>query len=56
VKNAELTELSELVQEVSSLDDTVLGHAIRRVHRETEEGRDPVAAFGAFNQHSSSPW
>lgn len=54
--SVELTELSELVQEVSSMDDTVLGHAIRRVHHEAEESRDPVAAFGAFNQHSSSPW
>lgn len=54
--NAEPTELADLVDEVSALDDRVLDHAIRRVHHESSESRDPVAAFGAFNQHSSSPW
>lgn len=54
--NAEPTELADLVGEVSTLDDSALAHAVRRVHQESTESRDPVAAFGAFNQHSSSPW
>jgi FXSXX-COOH protein len=54
--NAEPTELADLVDEVSTLDDSALAHAVRRVHQESTESRDPVAAFGAFNQHSSSPW
>lgn len=48
--------LSRLVEEVSELDDSALSEAVRRVHRATEEASDPIAAFGAFNQHSSSPW
>ena len=54
--NAKPTELSDLVGEVCSMDDSALAHAIRRVHHESAESRDPIAAFGAFNQHSSSPW
>ena len=54
--NSEPTELLDLVREASSMDDSVLAHAVRRVHHESAEGRDAIAAFGAFNQHSSSPW
>lgn len=39
-----------------NLDDSVLAHSLRRFQRESDESRDPIAAFGAFNQHSSSPW
>lgn len=54
--SVDTTGLSSLVGEVSSMDDSALAQAVRRVHREAVEGRDPIAAFGAFNQHSSSPW
>lgn len=54
--NPTTTDIGELVDDVSSLDDSVLAHALRRVHKESAESSDPIAAFGAFNQHSSSPW
>ncbi|EHB48701.1 hypothetical protein MycrhDRAFT_5542 [Mycolicibacterium rhodesiae JS60] len=38
------------------MDEKALAHALRRAHAEATESRDPIAAFGAFNQHSSSPW
>lgn len=43
---------------LADMDDTVLAHAVRRFHHESESADtyDPIAAFGAFNQHSSSPW
>jgi FXSXX-COOH protein len=44
------------LDEVRSLDDSVLAHSLRRFQRESSEARDPISAFGAFNQHSSSPW
>lgn len=48
--------LTSTVEEISSMDDSALAQAVRRVHRESAEASDPIAAFGAFNQHSSSPW
>jgi len=44
------------LDEVRELDDSVLEHALRRFRRESAESKDPIVAFGAFNQHSSSPW
>lgn len=44
------------LDEVRELDDSVLVHSLRRFQRESREARDPISAFGAFNQHSSSPW
>jgi FXSXX-COOH protein len=41
---------------LKNMDDSVLAHSLRRFQRESDESRDPIAAFGAFNQHSSSPW
>ena len=52
----ETEDLSSLVTEVTAMEDSALAHAVRRIHRETSESKDPIAAFGAFNQHSSSPW
>ena len=49
-------DIERLVSEVSDMDDSALTHALRRAHAESSESRDPIAAFGAFNQHSSSPW
>jgi FXSXX-COOH protein len=49
-------DLADVVDEISSMDDSALAQAVRRVHRESAEAADPIAAFGAFNQHSSSPW
>jgi hypothetical protein len=54
--SVDTNELSTLVGEISSMDDSALAQAVRRVHLESAEARDPIAAFGAFNQHSSSPW
>jgi len=50
----DVTELS--LDEVRVLDDSVLAHSLRRFRREASEVRDPISAFGAFNQHGSSPW
>ncbi|HUC58938.1 MAG TPA: FxSxx-COOH cyclophane-containing RiPP peptide [Streptosporangiaceae bacterium] len=44
------------LDEVRALDDSVLAHSLRRFQRESREVKDPISAFGAFNQHSSSPW
>jgi FXSXX-COOH protein len=44
------------LDEVQSLDDSVLANALRRFQRESSDARDPISAFGAFNQHGSSPW
>ncbi len=49
-------DIDDLVAEVAELKDDALAHALRRAHAESSESRDPIAAFGAFNQHSSSPW
>jgi FXSXX-COOH protein len=49
-------DIASLVDEVASMDESALVHALRRVHAEAAESGDPIAAFGAFNQHSSSPW
>lgn len=38
------------------MKEDALTHALRRAHAESLEAADPIAAFGAFNQHSSSPW
>lgn len=61
--NVEAREESPLVDvtqvsldDVRSLDDSVLAHALRRFQRESQDERDPIVAFGAFNQHGSSPW
>ncbi len=50
----DVTKLS--LDEVRLLDDSVLAHSLRRFRQESEDERDPIVAFGAFNQHSSSPW
>jgi FXSXX-COOH protein len=50
----DVTQLS--LDEVRLLDDSVLAHSLRRFQQESEEEQDPIAAFGAFNQHGSSPW
>lgn len=50
----DVTQLS--LDEVRLLDDSVLAHSLRRFQRESSEVRDPISAFGAFNQHGSSPW
>lgn len=42
--------------DLAAMDDSVLAQAVRRHYRESSEALDPIAAFGAFNQHSSSPW
>jgi FXSXX-COOH protein len=44
------------LDEVRLLDDSVLAHSLRRFQEESKDTRDPIVAFGAFNQHSSSPW
>lgn len=49
------TELPS-AEELSEMDDSVLAQAVRRFHAESSEAKDPIAAFGAFNQHGSSPW
>lgn len=41
---------------LADMDDSALSYAVRRFHQESAESHDPIAAFGAFNQHSSSPW
>jgi FXSXX-COOH protein len=50
----DVTQIS--LDEVRSLDDSVLAHSLRRFQRESSDARDPISAFGAFNQHGSSPW
>ncbi len=50
----DVTKLS--LDEVRLLDDSVLAHSLRRFQQESQDERDPIVAFGAFNQHSSSPW
>ena len=50
----DVTQIS--LDDVRALDDSVLAHSLRRFQRESREARDPISAFGAFNQHSSSPW
>ncbi|WP_442788195.1 FxSxx-COOH cyclophane-containing RiPP peptide [Amycolatopsis sp. NBC_01286] len=47
---------SVTLDSLRDLDDSVLAHSLRRFQREADDARDPIAAFGAFNQHSSSPW
>ena len=42
--------------ELAEMDESVLSAAVRRFHSESAEAKDPIAAFGAFNQHGSSPW
>ena len=49
-------DVEGLISEISEMDEDALAHALRRAHAESSESRDPIAAFGAFNQHSSSPW
>ena len=44
------------LDDVRLLDDSVLAHSLRRFRQESQEERDPIVAFGAFNQHGSSPW
>lgn len=50
--------VSELpsAEDLAALDEDVLVQAVRRYHSESNEATDPIAAFGAFNQHGSSPW
>jgi len=50
----DVTQIS--LDDVRSLDDSVLAHALRRFQRESQDEGDPIVAFGAFNQHGSSPW
>ncbi len=50
----DVTRLS--LDDVRLLDDSVLAHSLRRFRQESHDERDPIVAFGAFNQHSSSPW
>jgi FXSXX-COOH protein len=50
----DVTKLS--LDDVRLLDDSVLAHSLRRFRQESEDERDPIVAFGAFNQHGSSPW
>lgn len=38
--------LASTVEEISSMDDSALAQAVRRVHRESAEASDPIAAFG----------
>lgn len=49
-------DIASLTDAVARMDDSALGQALRRVHAESSEAGDPIAAFGAFNQHGSSPW
>ncbi|MGC4989804.1 hypothetical protein [Nocardia salmonicida] len=51
-----ISEIERTLNQISELDDDVLAHAVRRAHTESTASADPIAAFGAFNQHSSSPW
>lgn len=52
-----LVDLSNVtLDSLMELDDSVLAHSLRRFQRESRDAADPIAAFGAFNQHSSSPW
>lgn len=44
------------MEDLKNLNDSVLTGALRRFQLESADSRDPIAAFGAFNQHSSSPW
>lgn len=55
IDNPISTELPS-AEELSEMDDSVLAQAVRRYHEESNEAKDPIAAFGAFNQHGSSPW
>jgi FXSXX-COOH protein len=50
----DVTEVS--LESLQNIDDSVLAHALRRFQRESDDSQDPIAAFGAFNQHGSSPW
>jgi FXSXX-COOH protein len=44
------------LDQLKDLDDSVLAHSLRRFQQESSDAQDPIAAFGAFNQHGSSPW
>jgi len=44
------------LDQLKDIDDSVLAHSLRRFQRESTDAQDPIAAFGAFNQHGSSPW
>jgi FXSXX-COOH protein len=44
------------LDDLKDIDDSVLAHSLRRFQRESTDAQDPIAAFGAFNQHGSSPW
>ena len=50
----DVTQIS--LDDVRLLDDSVLAHSLRRFRQESQDERDPIVAFGAFNQHGSSPW
>jgi FXSXX-COOH protein len=50
----DVTQIS--LDDVRSLDDSVLAHALRRFQHESQDEQNPIVAFGAFNQHGSSPW
>ncbi len=50
----DVTQIS--LDDVRLLDDSVLAHSLRRFRQESQEEQDPIVAFGAFNQHGSSPW
>jgi len=53
----ELIDVSAIsLDQLKELDDSVLAHSLRRFQRESSDAQDPIAAFGAFNQHGSSPW
>jgi FXSXX-COOH protein len=49
-----LAEVS--LERLQDIDDSVLAHALRRFQRESATDEDPIAAFGAFNQHGSTGW
>lgn len=44
------------LEQLKDIDDSVLAHSLRRFQLESTDAADPIAAFGAFNQHGSSPW
>jgi FXSXX-COOH protein len=56
-EEAAVLDLSTVsLDSLRDLDESVLTHSLRRFQREAADSRDPIAAFGAFNQHGSSPW
>ena len=57
VQSDVVIDLSSIsLSELEDVDDSVLSHALQRFRIEADEAKDPIAAFGAFNQHGSTPW